>query len=82
MPYITRNKDNKIIGIFENKQYEGQEFIAGPVELDDLRDYRQKRASEYPPIGDQLDALWAGGSELEEMRAKIAAIKSKYPKPD
>ena len=42
--------------------------------------YKQQRASEYPPIGDQLDALWKGGEEAAAMLAKVQAVKAKYPK--
>jgi hypothetical protein len=42
--------------------------------------YKSKRASEYPPIGDQLDALWKGGNAATEMLAIVQAIKAKYPK--
>jgi hypothetical protein len=42
--------------------------------------YKYKRATEYPPIGDQLDALWKGGEAAAEMLAKVQAVKSKYPK--
>lgn len=44
--------------------------------------YQQQRASEYPPIGDQLDALWKGGDAAEEMLARVQAVKTKYPKPE
>jgi len=46
----------------------------------DAHAYIAKRASEYPPIGDQLDALWKGGAEAEAMLAKVQAVKAKYPK--
>lgn len=46
----------------------------------DTTKYRYQRAAEYPSIGDQLDALWKGGVALEEMAAKIQAVKDKYPK--
>ena len=42
--------------------------------------YKSKRAAEYPPIGDQLDALWKGGDVATEMLAKVQAVKTKYPK--
>jgi hypothetical protein len=42
--------------------------------------YKYQRASEYPAIGDQLDALWKGGDFAAEMLAKVQAVKSKYPK--
>jgi hypothetical protein len=42
--------------------------------------YIAKRQAEYPPIGDQLDALWKGGEAAAEMLAKVQAVKSKFPK--
>ena len=42
--------------------------------------YKQLRVKEYPPIGDQLDALWKGGDAATEMLAKVQAVKTKYPK--
>jgi hypothetical protein len=47
----------------------------------DAHAYIAKRASEYPPIGDQLDALWKGGDAAAEMLTKVQAVKTKYPKP-
>jgi hypothetical protein len=44
--------------------------------------YKNYRVREYPPIGDQLDALWKGGIAAEEMLAKVQAVKNKYPKPE
>jgi hypothetical protein len=45
-------------------------------------EYKSKRATEYPSIGDQLDALWKGGDAAAEMMAKVQAVKTKYPKPN
>lgn len=42
--------------------------------------YKAKRVAEYPPIGDQLDALWKGGDAAAEMLAIVQAVKAKYPK--
>lgn len=47
----------------------------------DANAYKDKRTPEYPPIGDQLDALWKGGDAQTEMLAKVMAVKTKYPKP-
>jgi len=47
----------------------------------DAHAYIAQRAAAYPPIGDQLDALWKGGTALEEMKAMVMAVKDKYPKP-
>jgi hypothetical protein len=42
--------------------------------------YKAQRASEYPAIGDQLDALWKGGDDAAAMLALVQAVKAKYPK--
>ena len=42
--------------------------------------YKRKRLAEYPPIGDQLDALFHAGVFPPEMTAQIQSIKDKYPK--
>jgi len=43
--------------------------------------YRELRAKAYPPMGDQLDALWKGGQEQAAMKAAIDKVKADYPKP-
>ena len=51
-------------------------------------DYAKLRISEYPPIGDQLDAMWKyistlnppSSSEAKKMIETIQSIKAKYPK--
>lgn len=49
----------------------------------DVPDYYARRRAEYPSLGDQLDAIWkgAGSQAFADMVARIAEIKSKYPKP-
>jgi hypothetical protein len=47
----------------------------------DATAYIEKRIAEYPPIGDQLDALWKGGDAAAAMLATVQAVKTKYPKP-
>jgi hypothetical protein len=42
--------------------------------------YKAQRVQEYPPIGDQLDALFKAGVFPAEMAAAIQAVKDKYPK--
>ena len=42
--------------------------------------YSKKRTTEYPSIGDQLDALFHAGVFPAEMAAQIQAVKDKYPK--
>jgi hypothetical protein len=42
--------------------------------------YKYSRITEYPSIGDQLDALFHAGVFPAEMAAVIQAVKDKYPK--
>lgn len=44
-------------------------------------EYRIQRRAAYPPIGDQLDAMWKGGEESAAMLDAIMAIKTQFPKP-
>ena len=48
----------------------------------DREKYRDDRAGEYPSLADQLDALWKGGEQEQQMRDKIMSVKEKYPKPE
>ena len=41
---------------------------------------REKRAAEYPSIGDQLDSLYHAGVFPSDMEATLKAVKDKYPK--
>ena len=43
-------------------------------------EYIEERRLEYPSIGDQLDDLFHSGAFSSEMRAKLQAVKDKYPK--
>ena len=44
--------------------------------------YRHNRAMMYPPIGDQLDALYHAGVFPEDMANKIKEVKDKYSKSE
>jgi len=43
-------------------------------------DYVSRRMSEYPAIGDQLDALFKAGVFPDDMAAQIQAVKDANPK--
>ncbi len=52
-------------------------------------DYAERRRSEYPPTGDQLDTLWkfiaslpaaSLPTETAAMLGKVTAVKQKLPK--
>ena len=42
--------------------------------------YKFSRVSEYPTIGDQLDALYHAGVFPDDMAAQIQSDKESYPK--
>ena len=44
-------------------------------------DYKDKRRSQYPEIGDQLDDLYKKGAFSADMTAKIKKVKDDNPKP-
>lgn len=53
--------------------------------------YREDRRAEYPPIGDQLDAImkWAATeseisvpAELKSIAMKCMSVKAQFPKPE
>ena len=46
------------------------------------KEYQRNRADTYPPIGDQLDALYHAGVFPKEMADKLKAVKDKYKKPE
>ena len=51
-----------------------------PADLPPEPTYQELRAAAYPPIGDQLDAMWKGGEDETAMKETILAVKSEYPK--
>ena len=46
----------------------------------DAQQYARSRVTEYPAIGDQLDALYHAGVFPDDMAAQIQAVKERYPK--
>lgn len=44
--------------------------------------YKSARAEAYPPIGDQLDAIWKGGDDQAAMKVIVDKVKSDNPKPE
>ena len=47
----------------------------------DAAAYKEQRAAQYPPIGDQLDALYHANIFPTEMAEKIKTVKDRNPKP-
>ncbi len=46
----------------------------------DAQEYARNRKTDYPDIGDQLDALYHAGVFPANMAARIKETKDKYPK--
>ena len=91
-----RNTHPTIAKIVYNDPIEAYDASEKPVTLDDAAivaeiaaleaaaakvAYRELRAKAYPPMGDQLDALWKGGAEQAAMKAVIDKVKTDHPKP-
>jgi uncharacterized small protein (DUF1192 family) len=46
-------------------------------------EYQRKRAAEYPPMADYLDAVVKGDqAQIDAYVAACQAVKAKYPKPE
>lgn len=64
------------------------EWLEGTSEIskDDIKskiaetEYKRKRISEYPSIGDQLDMIYHAGQGGDAFQKAIKAVKDKYPK--
>ncbi len=48
----------------------------------EAKQYQRDRKWQYPPIGDQLDALYHAGIFPDDMAAQLKAIKDANPKPE
>lgn len=66
----------------------GEEVIVPILKEEVVRptipDYYTRRRLGYPPLGEQLDAIWKGlanpsDQDYLDMAAKIAAIKTRFP---
>ena len=57
------------------------EVVRLQAEYDGLL-YSRARAIAYPPIGDQLDALWKGGDDAAAMKVIVDKVKTDNPKPE
>lgn len=89
--YVVRDKDGRKVQFGETHDldairsafcgYEVTEELHFPETVQREPTYADLRRESYPPIADQLDALWKGGEALEAMRANVLAVKEMYPKP-
>ncbi len=84
---VTRHIDHETRKLVETRNPMPEGAVEGEFDIEEVGgrfiladDYATRRTAEYPPIADQLDALWKGGEEAEAMRRRIAAVKRKFPK--
>jgi len=77
------SQDHLIDGKTPITKAEADEIIRVKVEESiNIMSYAEQRVKEYPPIGDQLDALFHAGVFPTEMQSLIQSVKNKYPKPE
>lgn len=78
--------DGKAVELTLQEKKERQQLELAARSRRNKIEYRLNRASEYPPIGDQLDAiikkLCGNGTEFDELCDLVQSIKQKYPKPE
>lgn len=62
---------------------ETHEYLDGAIVASEIPvlTYRELRAAAYPPVVDQLDAIWKGFEAEAAMLQIILAVKAEYPKP-
>lgn len=71
---------NYVGKVEEGYDWDGNKFTA-PVEPVDTRTYAEKRAAEYPPVADYMDAVVKGDEAQKQAYIDAClAVKAKYPK--
>ena len=76
---IVDVQNNTVVSVELTDEEKAQQLK--DIELSNAKNtYDKKRLREYPPIGDQLDALFHAGVFPADMAAQIQAVKDKYPK--
>ena len=76
-PVVTTILESKVFDADGNQVTIDMDAVNAWVDPDA---YKYSRTTEYPSIGDQLDALFHAGVFPAEMATAIQAVKDKYPK--
>ena len=87
---LRPNAEFSLVGSHKLTWYDTKQTQPTDAEIDaevirlqaeyDAKQYARSRVTEYPAIGDQLDALYHAGVFPDDMAAQIQAVKDKYPK--
>jgi hypothetical protein len=67
-------------GDYKNRKQRDEAQAKEDKDRYDNASFSVKRQRSYPPIGDQLDALWKGGDDAKAMLAIVNKVKSDNPK--
>ena len=76
-----QNTQGEVVDLPEEEVQEMEAVAAARQAAIAANQWKEDRLSAYPPIGDQLDALFHAGVFPEEMAAQIQAVKDANPKP-
>ncbi len=75
MPYVQRNENGKVVGVFAQSQSFATEFVAGDVAPD--IDYKTRRAVAYPPLSEFADAFyWLQQGDTGRMADYLEACRA------
>ena len=56
------------------------QFVQRPPETLPQNTYADLRRDTYPPMADQLDAIWKGMDAMDAMREQVLSVKARFPK--
>ena len=76
-PEVVRFQDNKAYDINGDEVAYNEAAVQAEV---DANAYKEQRASEYPPLTEQLDYIYHNGVEAWKTNM-IQPVKDKHPKP-
>ena len=81
--YHTNKDGNRPFTVEEEAEADANDVAgaAAHAEYVAKEKYKDDRRTAYPPIGDQLDALWKGGDAQAAMKVIVDKVKSDNPKP-
>ena len=65
---------------YKTRQQRDDADAQAEIERQNNLPYNIKRQRAYPPMGDQLDALWKGGDDADAMKVLVNKVKTDFPK--